>query len=114
MGIAGSARRAATDRRDRERGPGSVIRLIRSPSISEVEVPFSARFHLGRSGRHPDGELIEGLRMSRAVPGGRTGASFEAWGPLADRPVLVGVADTGEVDFAHVPVMVDEVVDLLA
>jgi 16S rRNA (cytosine1402-N4)-methyltransferase len=75
------------------------VRLIRSPSISEVEVPFSARFHLGRSGRHPDGELIEGLRMSRVPDNSRA---------------RVGMADTGEVAFSHLPVMVDEVVELLA
>jgi 16S rRNA (cytosine1402-N4)-methyltransferase len=69
-----------------------------------VEVPFSARFHLGRSGRHPDGELIEGLRMSR------TGASRRQ---PHGRPYPV-VLDTGEVDFSHLPVMVDEVVELMA
>jgi 16S rRNA (cytosine1402-N4)-methyltransferase len=57
---------------------------MRSPSSSEVEVPFSARFHLGRSGRNPDGKLIGGLRMS--------------WPP--------------QPPFSHTPVMLDEVVDL--
>lgn len=51
---------------------------MRSPSTGGVGVPFSARFHSARSGRHPDGVLVEGLRMS--------------W------------------DFAHVPVLRDEVV----
>jgi 16S rRNA (cytosine1402-N4)-methyltransferase len=77
-------------------------RLIRSPSISEVEVPFSARFHLGRSGRHPDGELVEGLRMSRAHTR-PDGCRRQA-----------GMADTGDMAFSHLPVMVDEVVELLA
>ena len=57
---------------------------MRSPSSSEVEVPFSARFHLGRSGRNPDGRLIGGLRMSRHP----------------------------QPPFSHTPVMLDEVVDL--
>lgn len=39
---------------------------MRSPSTSRVGVPFSARFHSVRSGRHPDGTLVEGLRMSPA------------------------------------------------
>jgi len=39
---------------------------MRSPSIGVVEDPYSARFHLCRSGRHPDGaQPVEGLRMSR-------------------------------------------------
>ena len=42
--------------------PGA-IRLMRSPSTGRVEVPFSARFHLARSGRNPDGVLVEGLRI---------------------------------------------------
>jgi 16S rRNA (cytosine1402-N4)-methyltransferase len=59
---------------------------MRSPSTGKVEVPFSAHFHLGRSGRNPDGRLVGGLRMSR----------------------------DGDVQFSHVPVMVAEVVDLFA
>jgi 16S rRNA (cytosine1402-N4)-methyltransferase len=40
--------------------------LIRSPSIGEVEDPYSAHFHPGRLGRQPDGVLpVEGLPMSR-------------------------------------------------
>ena len=40
---------------------------MRSPSIGQVEDPFSARFHSGRSGRHPDGASpVEGLRMSQS------------------------------------------------
>lgn len=40
---------------------------MRSPSRGQVEDPFSARFHLSRSGRHPDGTSpIGGLRMSQA------------------------------------------------
>ena len=39
---------------------------IRSPSIGEVEDPYSAHFHPGRLGRQPDGILpVEGLQMSR-------------------------------------------------
>lgn len=39
---------------------------IRSPSIGEVEDPYSAHFHPGRLGRQPDGVLpVEGLPMSR-------------------------------------------------
>jgi 16S rRNA (cytosine1402-N4)-methyltransferase len=40
---------------------------MRSPSTEQVEDPFSARFHSGRSGRHPDGASpVEGLRMSQS------------------------------------------------
>jgi 16S rRNA (cytosine1402-N4)-methyltransferase len=60
---------------------------MRSPSTGEVEVPFSAHFHLGRSGRHPEGVPVEGLRMT--------------W-PGDGHP------------FSHLPVMLDEVVELLA
>ena len=83
---------------------------MRSPSTGRVEVPFSARFHLARSGRNPDGRLVEGLRISwqqpfAAVSGpgsGRVGP-----GPTGGRP--------GEpIPFDHRPVMVDEVVALLA
>ena len=56
-------------------------RLMRSPSTSRVEVPFSARFHFASSGRNPDGTPVEGLRMNR---------------------------------FEHRPVMLDEIVELLA
>jgi 16S rRNA (cytosine1402-N4)-methyltransferase len=39
---------------------------MRSPSIGEVEDPYSARFCLCRSGRHPDGvKPVEGQRMSQ-------------------------------------------------
>jgi 16S rRNA (cytosine1402-N4)-methyltransferase len=57
---------------------------MRSLSTGQVEEPFSARFHPGRSGRqNPDAAvLVEGLRMSQP--------------------------------FEHRPVMVDEVVALLA
>jgi 16S rRNA (cytosine1402-N4)-methyltransferase len=59
---------------------------MRSPSTGAVEVPFSAHFHLGRSGRNPDGMLVGGLRMSR----------------------------TDDAPFSHVPVMAAEVVELFA
>ncbi|MDQ1358549.1 MAG: rRNA (cytosine1402-N4)-methyltransferase [Acidimicrobiaceae bacterium] len=45
-------------------GPGPA-RPMCSPSTGEMEVPFSARFPLGRSGRNPDGRLVEGLQMNR-------------------------------------------------
>jgi 16S rRNA (cytosine1402-N4)-methyltransferase len=67
---------------------------MRSPSTGRVEVPFSARFHFARSGRNPDGKLVEGLRM--------------VWSPA-----LVTGSEDGPV-FAHRPVMVEEVVSLLA
>jgi 16S rRNA (cytosine1402-N4)-methyltransferase len=65
---------------------------MRSPSTGRVEVPFSARFRSARSGRNPDGTLVEGLR---------TGWSGREAGMSASPP------------FAHLPVMVDSVVDLL-
>jgi 16S rRNA (cytosine1402-N4)-methyltransferase len=57
---------------------------MRSPSTGQVEEPFSARFHPGRSGRQnlDAAVLAEGLRMSQ--------------------------------QFRHDPVMVDEVIGLLA
>jgi 16S rRNA (cytosine1402-N4)-methyltransferase len=57
-----------------------------SPSTGRVEVPFSARFHSVRSGRNPDGRLVEGLQMSQ-VP---------------------------NPSFAHLPVMGREIVELFA
>jgi 16S rRNA (cytosine1402-N4)-methyltransferase len=60
-------------------------RRMRSPSTGKVEVSFSALFHLARSGRNPDGLVpVEGLRMSQ------------------------------DARFVHDPVMLDEVVGLLA
>ncbi len=64
------------------------FRPMRSPSTGEVEVPFSAYFHLARTGRNPGGKLVEGLRMS--------------W-----------MGDRGDV-FLHLPVMAAEVVGLFA
>ena len=77
-------------------GCSQTSRLMRSPSTSRVEVPFSARFHFAESGRHPDGMPVEGLRMVRhgllpSGPGSMSGPRFE-----------------------HRPVMLDEVVELLA
>jgi 16S rRNA (cytosine1402-N4)-methyltransferase len=47
--------------------PDTSSRLMCSPSIGEVEDPYSAHFHPGRLGRQPDGILpVEGLQMSRA------------------------------------------------
>lgn len=62
------------------------FRLMRSPSTSRVEAPFSARFHFAESGRHPDGMPVEGLRMAWSTP---------------------------VTEFVHRPVMVDEVVAIL-
>ncbi len=62
---------------------------MRSPSTGGVEGPFSAHFHLVRTGRHPGGLLVEGLRMS--------------WNGGPD-----------EQQFSHVPVMVNEVVELFS
>jgi 16S rRNA (cytosine1402-N4)-methyltransferase len=72
-------------------------RPMRSLSTSRVEVPFSARFHSVRSGRNPDGRLVEGLRIGRS-------------GPLRCTPVT----ELSGSPFRHRPVMVDEVVRLLA
>jgi 16S rRNA (cytosine1402-N4)-methyltransferase len=57
-----------------------------SPSTRRVEVPFSARFHSVRSGRNPDGRLVEGLQMSQ-IP---------------------------NASFSHLPVMGAEIVELFA
>lgn len=65
-------------------------RPLRSLSTGRVGVPFSARFHPCRSGRHPDGVPVGGLRMSQDH----------------NQP-----EDTA---FVHRPVMVAEVVALLA
>jgi 16S rRNA (cytosine1402-N4)-methyltransferase len=72
---------------------------MRSLSTGRVEVPFSARFHLARSGRNPDGRLVEGLRM------GWLGSA---------RHLLMNPPTSVTTPFAHRPVMVDEVVSLLA
>jgi 16S rRNA (cytosine1402-N4)-methyltransferase len=72
---------------------------MRSLSISRVEVPFSARFHLVRSGRNPDGTLVEGLRIG--------------WRYAGDHGTVSGPPAPSD-PFAHRPVMVDEVVTLLA
>ena len=80
---------------------------MRSPSTGRVEVPFSARFHFARSGRNPDGKLVEGLRMARAAMSSldrpAVGRGFAA------RPGL----DAAVKEFVHAPVMVEEVVELL-
>jgi 16S rRNA (cytosine1402-N4)-methyltransferase len=68
-------------------------RPICSPSIGRVEVPFSARFRSARSGRNPDGMLVEGLQMG--------------W-PDRDTGTL-----TSAEPFLHHPVMVGEVVSLM-
>jgi 16S rRNA (cytosine1402-N4)-methyltransferase len=72
---------------------------MRSPSTGRVEVPFSARFHFVRSGRNPDGTLVEGLRIGRRC----TSFSLAVNGPTPSVP-----------PFEHLPVMVEEVVTLLA
>ena len=87
--------------------PTDQSRLMRSLSTDRVEVPFSARFHFARSGRHPDGTPVEGLRMvrespRRPLPHG-TGQAMSGPGP-ADGP--------GQ--FAHRPVMVEEIIGFLA
>lgn len=68
---------------------------MRSPSTGGVAVPFSARFHPARSGRHPDGELVGGLRMSRASEHEGRGAG-------------------GATGFVHLPVMVAEIVEIFS
>jgi 16S rRNA (cytosine1402-N4)-methyltransferase len=112
-------------------------RLMCSPSAGEMEVPFSARFLLGRSGRNPDGRLVEGLQMSRPAQGAPKAAaasSDDASSPAAvpeESPVVDetgfdeggghhkaprGTTDAGTSarPFPHLPVMVGEVVALLA
>jgi 16S rRNA (cytosine1402-N4)-methyltransferase len=71
--------------------PPYTHRLMRSPSTSRVEVPFSARFHSARSGRNPDGTPVEGLRMG--------------WCREGVVPVTA---------FDHRPVMLEEIVELLS
>jgi 16S rRNA (cytosine1402-N4)-methyltransferase len=66
--FAGQARqssRFAGQARQSSRFAGQA-RLLCSPSTRRVEVSFSARFHSARSGRNPDGTLVEGLQMSQA------------------------------------------------
>ncbi len=61
---------------------------MRSPPTSRAGVPFSVScFRLPESGRNPDGQLVEGLRIARTV---------------------------AMSSFVHEPVMLGEVVDLLA
>jgi 16S rRNA (cytosine1402-N4)-methyltransferase len=91
---------------------------MRSPSTGEVEVPFSAYFHLARTGRHPGGKLVEGLRMSRVNGEDRHGGHGLPVGhPDREAGPSAGAAAEGGVEgrrpYAHVPVMVAEVVGLL-
>jgi 16S rRNA (cytosine1402-N4)-methyltransferase len=65
-----------------------------------VEVPFSARFHFARSGRNPDGKPVEGLRTVRFDVPWSTG--------------FVSNASAAPAGFRHQPVMLAEVVALLA
>lgn len=72
----------------------ATARRMCSPSTGEMEVPFSARFLLARSGRNPDGMPVGGLQMSRND----------------EQPTAAGAG----APFVHVPVMAEEVVALLA
>jgi 16S rRNA (cytosine1402-N4)-methyltransferase len=89
---------------------------MRSPSTGEVEVPFSAYFHLARTGRHPGGKLVEGLRMSRAGSDedGESGQGRPAEHPDGGPSPPAGTegATGHRRAFSHVPVMVSEVVGL--
>ncbi|HUJ65650.1 MAG TPA: 16S rRNA (cytosine(1402)-N(4))-methyltransferase RsmH, partial [Acidimicrobiales bacterium] len=85
-------RRVIAEHRSSRKNVLGVRWPMRSLSTSRVEVPFSARFHSVRSGRNPDGTLVEGLR---------TGWSGREEVMSSDPP------------FAHLPVMVDSVVDLI-
>jgi 16S rRNA (cytosine1402-N4)-methyltransferase len=112
-------------------------RLMCSPSAGEMEVPFSARFLLGRSGRNPDGRLVEGLQMSRPAQGAPKAAAassddasspgavpeespvvdetgFDEGGGHHNAPRGSTDAGTSARPFPHLPVMVGEVVALLA
>ncbi len=116
-------------------------RSMCSPSTGEMEVPFSARFPLGRSGRNPDGRLVEGLQMNRpdddweagastptptpshaSTPGPDTSATPVSGVPDVDGPATYhppphGTTEAADPDgrpFPHLPVMVDEVVASLA
>ena len=80
---------------------------MRSPSTDRVEVPFSARFHSADSGRHPDGMPVEGLRMVRE----QRSTSDRADPGSA---VVTGPGVTESPAFEHRPVMLEEVVELLA
>jgi 16S rRNA (cytosine1402-N4)-methyltransferase len=72
---------------------------MRSLSTGRVEVPFSARFHLVRSGRNPDGTLVEGLRIG--------------W-PTQNAPIGVTQPPATPAPFGHRPVMLEAVLSLLA
>ncbi len=74
-------------------GNSDTGRLMCSPSTGRVEVPFSARFRSARSGRNPDGMLVEGLQMG--------------WLDRKKRSL------TAAAPYTHLPVMVGEVVNLL-
>lgn len=89
---------------------------MRSPSTGRVEVPFSARFHFARSGRNPDGKLVEGLRMvrTRITTAGR-GVGAPTVSRRRGQASVMGPRRVGvTVNFDHRPVMVDEVVGILA
>lgn len=80
---------------------------MRSLSTGWVEVPFSARFHFARSGRNPDGMPVERLRMVQRWAALTMSSRTPAGGSGGERPLVHRT-------FAHRPVMVEEVVDLLA
>jgi 16S rRNA (cytosine1402-N4)-methyltransferase len=66
MPVAGISRHDGTEITGHDTAHDRSTGLIRSPSIGEVEDPYSAHFHPGRLGRQPDGVLpVEGLQMSR-------------------------------------------------
>src|SRR5207302_1793196 len=61
------SRQEETEITPHDTAPDTSSWLMCSPSIGEVEDPYSAHFHPGRLGRQPDGVLpVEGLQMSRA------------------------------------------------
>jgi len=62
-------------------------RLMCSPSIGRVEVPFSARFRSARSGRNPDGMPVEGLQMGWLD---RDTGTLTSAAPFTHHPVMVG------------------------
>jgi 16S rRNA (cytosine1402-N4)-methyltransferase len=82
--------------------PSTSRGLMRSPSTGRVGVPFSARFHSARPGRHPGGRLVEGLRMNPQPQDPTSGADQDFVHVDQD---FVHV----DQDFVHAPVMVEEI-----
>ena len=103
-------------RQDRGTTRGTARRRSTGPLISQPlgstrwKAPTPPASHRARSGRHPDGRpLTEGLQMSEPTGSATHAAATESRG--VSSCTMTGQPDP---DFAHRPVMADEIVELFA